>query len=43
VRDSGVVSDYVLSRFDRGEREEIMKYAFPVIPRLIKGLMDIKH
>lgn len=43
MRDSGVVSDYVLSRFDPGEREKIMKYGFPVIPKLIQGLMDIKH
>jgi hypothetical protein len=43
MRDSGVVSDYVLSRFDPGEREKIMKYGFPVIVRLIQGLMDIKY
>ena len=43
MRDSGVVSDYVLSQFGPGEREKIMKYVFPVIPQIIKRLVDIKY
>jgi hypothetical protein len=43
MRDSGVVTDYVLSQFDYGEWEKIMKEVFPVIPELIKEFGDFKH
>ena len=38
MRKPGVVTDYVLSTFDFGEWEKIMKDAFPVIPELIKQI-----
>jgi hypothetical protein len=43
MRDSGVVTAYVLSGFDYGEWDKIMKEAFPAIPELIKEFGDFKH
>jgi peptidyl-tRNA hydrolase len=42
-RDPDTVAQYVLSHFPPRERETIMTQVFPVIPEIIKGLLDKNH